>query len=119
MAEFAPRGQMHQPAWSRQLMAAYWVATSSRQGSYSPECPVPAQLGDAEALLALREAASAWLAGRGIRQWKPGEVTLQQVRDQIAVGDWQWSVSGRRCAPRGLPCGGAQPATDRADFGPG
>jgi len=24
-------------------------------------------------VLALREAAAAWLAGRGIRQWEPGE----------------------------------------------
>lgn len=33
MAEFAPRGQVHQPAWSRELMAAYWNATSPARGS--------------------------------------------------------------------------------------
>jgi tRNA (Thr-GGU) A37 N-methylase len=24
MSEFAPRGPVHQPAWSRELMAGYW-----------------------------------------------------------------------------------------------
>jgi tRNA (Thr-GGU) A37 N-methylase len=24
LAEFAPRGEVHQPAWSRELMASYW-----------------------------------------------------------------------------------------------
>ncbi len=33
MAEFAPRGQVHQPAWSRELMAAYWDASSEAGGS--------------------------------------------------------------------------------------
>jgi len=33
MAEFAPRGQVHQPAWSRELMAGYWNATSPARGS--------------------------------------------------------------------------------------
>lgn len=32
MAEFAPRGQVHQPAWSRELMAAYWTASSPARG---------------------------------------------------------------------------------------
>jgi len=48
----------------------------------------PAVAADAEALLVLREAASAWLVGRGIRQWEPGEVTLEEVRGQVDAGQW-------------------------------
>lgn len=33
MTEFAPRGQVHQPAWSRELMAGYWNATPPARGS--------------------------------------------------------------------------------------
>jgi tRNA (adenine37-N6)-methyltransferase len=29
MAEFGPRGAVHQPAWSHELMATYWSNTSS------------------------------------------------------------------------------------------
>jgi tRNA (adenine37-N6)-methyltransferase len=29
MAEFGPRGQVRQPAWSRELMAGYWRAEPS------------------------------------------------------------------------------------------
>ena len=43
---------------------------------------------DAAALLALREAAAAWLADRGIRQWEPGEVALQDVSSQVEAGQW-------------------------------
>jgi tRNA (adenine37-N6)-methyltransferase len=27
MAEFAPRGELHQPAWARELMAGYWISS--------------------------------------------------------------------------------------------
>lgn len=47
-----------------------------------------ADLADAEPLLALREAAAAWLAARGVRQWEPGEVTLAEVREQVEAGQW-------------------------------
>lgn len=50
--------------------------------------PQPAEAADAEALLALREAASAWLATRGVRQWEPGEVGVHEVREQIVAGEW-------------------------------
>jgi len=43
---------------------------------------------DAEALLVLREAAADWLAGRGVRQWEPGEVGLEEVRSQVDAGHW-------------------------------
>jgi len=50
--------------------------------------PQPALPVDAEGLLALREAAAAWLAARGVRQWEPGEVDLDEVRRQVAAGEW-------------------------------
>ena len=43
---------------------------------------------DAALLLALREAQSAWLAGRGIQQWKAGGVALDEIEDQIQAGEW-------------------------------
>jgi len=58
------------------------------QGHDAVQAPVRAQPADAERLLALREAAASWLVGRGVRQWEPGEVTLQQVRDQVTAGEW-------------------------------
>jgi len=77
-------------------MSSTHVSPSSGQdeGDGSPEghdgvqAPVRAQLTDAEPVFALREAAAAWLVGRGIRQWEPGEVTLQQVRAQVVAGEW-------------------------------
>jgi len=50
--------------------------------------PELAETADAEHLLALREAAAAWLAARGVRQWEPGEVTLDEIRRQIEAGQW-------------------------------
>jgi len=39
-------------------------------------------------VLTTLEAAPAWLAGRGIRQWEPGEVTLEQVSPvEVGVGE--------------------------------
>jgi len=48
----------------------------------------PALLGDADELLALREAAAQWLVERGIRQWLTGEVDVRTVREQIDAGEW-------------------------------
>lgn len=48
----------------------------------------PAAYADAEILLDLREAAAAWIRGKGVRQWEPGEVTVEQIRVQIAAGEW-------------------------------
>lgn len=50
--------------------------------------PQRADLADAEPLLALREAAAAWLTARGVRQWEPGEVTIAEVRGQVQAGEW-------------------------------
>lgn len=63
------------------------MTAAARQQDHLPVAPVLAQLADAEPLLALREAAAAWLAARGIRQWEPGEVTLRQVEGQVAAGE--------------------------------
>ena len=46
------------------------------------------QPADAEHLLALREAAAVWLAARGVRQWEPGEVGLDELCDQVQAGQW-------------------------------
>jgi ribosomal protein S18 acetylase RimI-like enzyme len=48
----------------------------------------PAVPGDAEDLLALREAAARWLVERGIRQWFPGEVASGTIRQEIQAGEW-------------------------------
>lgn len=48
----------------------------------------PAVASDTGSLLALREAAAAWLVERDIRQWEPGEVGAKQIRAQIEAGDW-------------------------------
>lgn len=48
----------------------------------------PAGPSDAARLVALREAAALWLHGRGIRQWEPGEVDVEQIRTQIGAGEW-------------------------------
>ncbi len=54
-------------------------------------------MADTQALLALREAAAAWLATRGIRQWEPGEVGLEEIRGQVEAG--QWHVVRENSAP--------------------
>jgi ribosomal protein S18 acetylase RimI-like enzyme len=56
-----------------------------REGAGSPE---PAEAADAAALLALREAAASWLASRGIRQWEPGEVAVEEIRAEVEAGQW-------------------------------
>jgi ribosomal protein S18 acetylase RimI-like enzyme len=50
--------------------------------------PVLADLNDAQRLVDLREAAVAWLASRGLRQWQPGEVTVKAVSTQIRGRQW-------------------------------
>jgi GNAT superfamily N-acetyltransferase len=41
---------------------------------------------DAEALLAMRERLSAWLALRDVVQWQPGSLSAERIREQIAAG---------------------------------
>jgi ribosomal protein S18 acetylase RimI-like enzyme len=53
------------------------------------------------AFLAVHEEAAAWLWERGVRQWRPGEYTMWDVRDVLASG-------GEVCLARrdGAPAGG-------------
>lgn len=39
-------------------------------------------------LLELREKAARWLVDQGVAQWNPGEVCLEEIRGQIADGEW-------------------------------
>jgi ribosomal protein S18 acetylase RimI-like enzyme len=48
----------------------------------------PAVAEDATGLHALREAAARWLLGRGIDQWRSGEVGPETFTAQIAAGEW-------------------------------
>lgn len=79
------------------------VPAESPSEAISPEqvrhqrAPELAEIADAEDLLALREAAAAWLSARGVRQWEPGEVSLDGVRKQIEAG--QWHVLRENCSP--------------------
>ena len=66
----------------------------------------PASEGDATAIVALRDAAAHWQQERGIRQWSPGEVRAEQVREQVRAGQWHVvrddAVGGLRAALRVL-----------------
>jgi GNAT superfamily N-acetyltransferase len=43
---------------------------------------------DGPGLLALRVSATAWLLGRGIRQWRPGDISAEDVLRQVDAGEW-------------------------------
>ncbi|NHP14596.1 GNAT family N-acetyltransferase [Rhodococcus sp. IC4_135] len=43
---------------------------------------------DGPEILALRHSAEDWLAERGIIQWHPREITLEQIRAQISRGEF-------------------------------
>jgi GNAT superfamily N-acetyltransferase len=47
-----------------------------------------ARTDDGELILALRETAARRLTEQDIAQWVPGEVTLGEVDDQVARGEW-------------------------------
>ena len=46
-----------------------------------------ATLDDAEAIMGLLEAAAEWLVSRGIRQWLPGQIRMDWLRERIADGE--------------------------------
>lgn len=50
--------------------------------------PTPAAADDAAAIVTLRDTLAEGLLAQGIRQWHPGEVDVDDVRDQIARGEW-------------------------------
>lgn len=54
----------------------------------------PAQSADAPSLHALRVELEQWLAARGVTQWDPGEVELQDVERQVAEGQWHLASQG-------------------------
>lgn len=43
---------------------------------------------DIQAIHALRESLAAWQISRGIVQWVPGEVTLNQIETEVGRGEW-------------------------------
>lgn len=43
--------------------------------------------GDADAVMELLEAAAAWLVARGIRQWLPGQIRAEWLRERVAAGE--------------------------------
>lgn len=49
----------------------------------------PATDADAAAILALRETLAAWQRSRGIRQWEPGEITREQIAEQVRRDEWR------------------------------
>lgn len=51
----------------------------------TPELAGPA---DAADLARLRDSAAAWQLERGIEQWAPGEVSVNQFAEQAAAGEW-------------------------------
>jgi GNAT superfamily N-acetyltransferase len=50
--------------------------------------PTLARDGHAERLLGLREEAARWLVSLGLRQWEPGEVSLEEIRSQVKRRQW-------------------------------
>jgi ribosomal protein S18 acetylase RimI-like enzyme len=60
-------------------------AQSARQPDPDPVLE-PATDADAEAIVALRDAAARWMQGRGIAQWAPGEVGIAEMRHLVREG---------------------------------
>lgn len=58
--------------------------------------PTLAHEGQADRVLALREAAAAWLKSLGVSQWEPGEVSLAEIRSQIKNREWWVLETGDR-----------------------
>ncbi len=48
----------------------------------------PAAPDEAPRLLELREQAAGWLQDKGVRQWLPGEVSLDEICQQVVDGQW-------------------------------
>lgn len=50
---------------------------------------------DAEGVMGLIEAAAEWLVSQGIRQWLPGELPMEWLRQRIAAGEvWIAALDG-------------------------
>lgn len=48
----------------------------------------PARSTDAARIVATRDALATWQDTAGIDQWRPGEVSIDEVHDQIGRGEW-------------------------------
>ena len=49
--------------------------------------PVPADESDLLRLVEMRHEAAHWQLDRGVEQWDPGEVTVDDLRAQVAAGE--------------------------------
>jgi ribosomal protein S18 acetylase RimI-like enzyme len=54
-----------------------------------------AKLGDSEELYGLLSGASAWLKGRGLRQWNPEYPRQRFVREIVDGHVWYWAAGGK------------------------
>jgi len=76
----------------------------------------PAAPDEAPRLLELREQAAGWLQDKGVRQWLPGEVSLDEICQQVDNGQWfvlrraGTIVAGLRLLAADEPVWGLQPA---------
>lgn len=68
------------------------------QTSPAPLAPSPATVVDAAEILHLRNRLVDWMEGRGINQWRHGDVSPEQVRHQAEQGQW-WVIG---CDSKGL-----------------
>lgn len=50
--------------------------------------PVPASSADVKPIWRLRRQREDWLASRGIDQWRPGEIPVSTIQDQVYQGEW-------------------------------
>jgi GNAT superfamily N-acetyltransferase len=50
--------------------------------------PQPAEVSHARAIVDLRDDLAAYQAEQGFPDWRPGEVTVEQVTRQIEAGEW-------------------------------
>ncbi|GAA1824575.1 GNAT family N-acetyltransferase [Nesterenkonia flava] len=50
--------------------------------------PLPATRADVRGIWSLRRQREDWLIARGIDQWRPGEVPVSVIREQVDRGEW-------------------------------
>ncbi|WP_139320393.1 GNAT family N-acetyltransferase [Saccharomonospora sp. CUA-673] len=50
--------------------------------------PSPAEMRDVRGIWSLRRQREDWLATQGIDQWRPGEVPVSEIEEQVNRGEW-------------------------------